>query len=39
VIRIFVSRTYGTPATSEESALMGQLQCAADFQGLKLGCG
>lgn len=39
VVRIIVSRTDGTPATDEEIATMGQLQCAADFQGLKLGCG
>ncbi len=38
VVHILVSRTDGTPATDEEIALMGQLQCAADFQGLKLGC-
>ncbi|HEY0855151.1 MAG TPA: hypothetical protein VGD86_10000 [Devosia sp.] len=39
VVRMFVSRTDGTPATTDEIALMHELQCAADFQGLKLGCG
>ena len=39
VVRMFVSRTDGTPATADEIALMHEVQCAADFQGLKLGCG
>lgn len=39
VVRMFVSRTDGTAATAEEIALMRELQCVADFQGLKLGCG
>lgn len=39
VTRMFVSRPGGEPATPEEIALMGQLECSAAFQGLKLNCG
>src|SRR5690606_25416126 len=39
VMHIFVSRTDGSPATPAETALMHELQCATDFQSLKLGCG
>ena len=39
VMRIFVSRTDGSPATPAETALMHELQCATGFQGLQLGCG
>jgi hypothetical protein len=38
VIRILVSHPDGTAATDDEIALMQELQCAADFQSLKLGC-
>lgn len=39
VVRVLVARPDGTPATDEEKALLRRIQCAADFQGLKLGCG
>lgn len=39
VIHIFVTRPDNSPATDAELATMRELQCAADFQGLKLSCG
>jgi len=39
VVRIFVSHPDGSPPTEDEKALLRELQCAVDFQGLKLGCG
>ncbi|HEY9009833.1 MAG TPA: hypothetical protein VIN06_02340 [Devosia sp.] len=38
VVRIIVVRTDGLPATAEEMATVRRIQCAAEFQGLKLGC-
>jgi hypothetical protein len=38
VVTAFVSRSDGTPATAEENAILRQIQCAAEFQGLRLSC-
>lgn len=38
IVRAFVSNVDGSPATPEQTALLHRIQCAADFQGLKLGC-
>jgi len=38
VVRVIVSHADGSPATAEETALLRRIQCAADFQGLRLGC-
>lgn len=39
VIKAFVSNVDGSPASDEQIALLRRIRCAADFQGLKLGCG
>lgn len=39
VVQIIVSRPDGSAATAEDKAVMRQIQCATEFQGLRLGCG